>query len=677
MQHRTGIAVAQKTHGASTSARAPAQRLPAVAGGALVVLLAVVACGVSWAALGAQADTTEQLPAIMTTAEVRTGMRGYGLTTFEGAHVQRFDVEVLGVARGWSPKGNVVLVRMSGPVVDESGTVAGMSGSPIYINDKLLGAVAYGFPYCKIPLAGITPIEEMLVAGEIDKQAAPSDSGAQKAAAWRHLRMQSAAVLDVLQSGGRPDNELLSQALSRMVVPLCMQQRSRTYSLNQMPLSVRGLFQDPASVAMVPLPTPLAVGGVGAEAFSTLAPMLMTGGFVPVQAAAAAPSDGGEEIKIVPGAPVGAVLVSGDLDLAGMGTLTMVDGNRVLAFGHSMLSSGRNDLPLALGRVQSVVPSTYLSFRLTGTDRVIGRLTQDRESAIVGRLGEEALMFPCTVAVKGAWNGTFNYNIAGYWQVSPFLAFYAASASAERWEGTGSEFTVKATSRIRLKGRDEPIVLENLYVGYSPATPAISQVFLPLAILMLNPFQEVEIAGVEVEEEVEEGLRAARIESVRLGHQEVEPGGKVELFVKLREYRGAEQVRKLEIQVPLDAEPGSQAQILVADSLTERMMDLSYDPGLVDPKNLEELIAVIERDPPNTHIFARASFLKSGVRYEGEAMPELPSSVLAMLGAESESGVATPLIDDVKSSVETPWVIGGSQRVAVLIRKPGRVGTQY
>jgi len=247
----------------------------------------------------------------------------------------------------------------------------------------------------------------------------------------------------------------------------------------------------------------------------------------------------------------------------------------------------------------------------------------------------------------------------------------------ERWQGTSNLFTVKATSCIRLKGREEPIVLENLHVGYSPATPAFSQVWLPLGMLMFNPFQEVEITGLEVEHEVEEGLRAAWIESVRLGHQEVEPGGNVELFVRLREYRGEEHVRKIEIQVPPDAEPGSLAQILVTDSLVEMMMDFGYDPGLMDPKNLEDLIAVIERNPPNTHIFARASFLKRGVRYEGAAMPELPSSVFTMLSTEPELGVATPLIGDVKSNVETPWVIGGFQRVAVFVREPGRGGTRY
>ena len=684
MQHGGSIVRAQKPHGPRTadSSRRGCSRGGAVQGfrrawrGAAIFLLVPIACAALLAAQGGEPDAGEPVR-IMKVEQVRPGMRGYGLTTFKGAQVQRFEVEVLGVMRDqWTPpQGTIVLVRMFSRVLEEAGVVGGMSGSPVYIGDKLLGAVAYGWSYSKIPLAGVTPIEEMLVARDIDRAAAPSHRGGRKAATRGHLRTQSAVILDALRSGKPPDGEALSQVLGRMVVPLFMQTRPGTYAPDIVPPPAHPMFQNPPAAAMAPLPVPLAIGGVGPEVFGALVPMLRMGGFVPVPAGV--PAEGGEEIEIAPGAPIGAVLIAGDMDVSAMGTLTMVDGDRVLAFGHPMFGSGESNYPLALGRVQTVVPSLYHSFRVSTVDRVIGRITQDRESAIVGRLGQHAPMFPCTVTVKGARDVTFRYKVAGYWETAPFLAYYATAASVYRWEGAGNLVTVKARSRISLKGRKEPIILENQYAGLTPMGPALGLVWLPIEMMVLNPFQEMEVAGLEVELEVEQGLRAAWIESVRTSHREVAPGEKINLFVRLKEFQGEEHLKKIEVQVPPDAKPGSVVQVHVSDSLTELALMIDEDRGFFEPKDLAGLIANIERLPHSTHIFARASFLKRGVRYGGVAMPDLPSSVHKMLSTDPEAGVVVPLSSEVKTHLETPWVIMGSGRVSVVVREPERGGARY
>jgi len=607
-------------------------------------------------------------PQIMRVSEVRAGMSGYGLTTFKGSEVERFEVEVLGVLEGWAPRGSVVLIRMTSPVLAETGTIAGMSGSPVYIDGKLLGAVAYGFYFCKVPIAGVTPVEEMIVARDIDLAAASAARGSRRASYRKTVRERSAAVLEGLRGGRLSSREALAEALGRMVVPLAPR-GPRTWRAEELPGRVRDLLPAAGGATMAPLPIPLGVGGAGADRYGAMARLAALGGFVPVRAVSA----GGEEApppRIEPGMPVGAIWISGDLDISSLGTLTMIDGDRVLAFGHSMLGTGESDFPLAAGSVEAVVPSAEHSFRLSAPGRVIGRLTQDRDSAIVGRLGEEAPMFPCTVRLAGVVDETFRYKIAAYWAMAPFLTFYATGLSAERWEGIENLFTVKATSRIRLEGRPEPIVLSNTYAAFTPMAPALELVWLPLEALMLNPFQEVLVADVEVDLEVQQGFRTARIEGLRVGRREVRPGEALELWVTLREFQGQEHVKRIELPVPEDARPGTDVSILVCDALTSLMAQMSADPGFFSPRDFEGLIASIQRLPSSTDLHVHASVVKQGVRYKGVAMPRLPASVTSMLTFGTETGLALPLLEDVSMSAPTPWVVEGLAEASVRILHP-------
>jgi len=369
--------------------------------------------------------------------------------------------------------------------------------------------------------------------------------------------------------------------------------------------------------------------------------------------------------------PIGAVWIDGDIDMSSLGTLTLVDGDRVVAFGHPMLGTGETDFPLAVGRVEAVVPSARQSFRLTSLGPVVGRLTQDRDSAIVGRLGASAPMFPCTVRVRGVRNRTFRYRIAGYWQMAPLLAYYATALSAARWEGESNLYTVQARVRIALKGLEEPVELQNVYAALSPAEPAFELVWAPLSVLTLNPFREVELSGLEVDLEVERGMRAATIEAVRCARRTVRPGERLELEVLLREFQGQEHLRKVELEVPEDARPGTTAQVMVCDALTSLTWQMSVDPDFFSPRDFDGLLRTIRRIPDGTRLYVHTSVLRKGLRYKGVAMPALPDSVINMLSQGTEAGLAAPLEQDVQASVETPWVLSGSQVVSVLIKRGG------
>jgi len=631
---------------------------------AAAVTLLLGLSGPAWAA------EAKGIGPIMRLDEVRAGMKGHGLSTFKGNEVSRFEAEVLGVIRGWAPQGSIILVKMSGAGLEETGTISGMSGSPIYVDGKLLGAVAYGFYYCKIPLSGVRPAEEMLVVRDIDARAAADDEQkGRKAAARETLRRRSRQLFEDIRAGKVVGEQALSQRLTEMIVPACLSERRPTCGLDRMPAGVRTMLVGSEAQAMGQLPMPLAVGGLGPKAFEAFSPMLRLGGFLPVQAAVTGAS-AGDEIEVKPGVPIGAVLLSGDVDISGLGTVTAVDGNRVLAFGHDMFGTGGSNYPMAVGRVQTVVPSLMHSFRMSTPERIVGRIVQDRETAILGRLGEEAPTFPCTVRVKGDREVVFNYRAAGHWETAPMLATYAAALSATRWEGSGELITMKATSRIRLKGRKEPIVLSNTYATQSPTYSVYSLVAYPMEELLVNPFKEVEIAAFDFDIEIEKGLRAVHIENLRVDRQEARPGEKVKLIVGLKEFQGKRAVRAIEFEIPRDATPGTTVSIMVCDGMTTMFHRMMQDPGLSDPRDFDALVRAVEVLPASTNLYVHASFQKQGLRYAGEAMPNLPPSVTNMFAFGAETGLTAPLIEDVRQQLEVPWVVAGREQITVAIKEP-------
>ena len=615
---------------------------------------------------------SEAGPAIMPVAEVSPGMKGYGLTALRGVQPERFDVEVLGVLRGAFAKGDIILIRMSSPAVDQTGVIAGMSGSPVYIDGKLLGAVAYGWRFCKVPLAGVTPAQEMMQVWRIDGKASAQDQAAAKAAALEALRARSRDLSRLLTSGALTP-ELRAQArraMARMATPASFGSAVQTDEMMAFPPAVRDLLPEGVGPAIQPLPIPLSIRGARSSG-SSLIPLLDSAGFMAVEAAGRAQDPAVADVKLEAGMPVGPALVTGDMDISGMGTLTWTDGRRAAAFGHAMFGSGETNLPLAVGDVQAVVPSLYNSFKLTNAGKVIGRITQDRSSAILGHIGQEAATFPCKVRVSGAVNEEFNFRIAGYWDVAPMLADMTIAESSARWEGEGARYTLNATARIALRGHKEPLVLQNVYASYGVLSPGFDLVVMPMETLLLNPYREVEIESLTYELEVRPGFQVALIESAWADRTKATPGSEVSIYVRLLPYRGDQVVQRLKFRMPDTAKPDTRVTILLCDATINRMVKQSLDPGLFGPRTLEGILAALREDmDSNKLLIMRASVVEQGVRYDGGAMPALPPSVLNMLEYNEAAGQSLPLVTDIVRKVETPWVLEGSQSVSVLVDRP-------
>jgi len=607
---------------------------------------------------------------IMPLSQVKVGMKGYGLTSLGPGGVQKFQFEVVGLLRGWSPKGAIVLIKMQGPVIDQAGTIAGMSGSPVYIDGKLLGAVALGWYMSKVPLAGVRPAEDMLKVRQIAAAGARAVGGPAREAARERMRRRCGRIVRLM---GRARDDPARAELRRAVVELALPPGpaggARLLGPDGPAEGAGELLPAGAEGRLRPLPIPMAVSGAGPGGMRLLS-MLRGSGLAPVQAPAAVPAPAAEPVKLAPGVPVGAVFISGDMDIAAMGTATVVDGQNVLAFGHPMFGTGPSDYPLAVGRAVTVVPTMMFSFRLSSTDRVVGRIVQDRSSAIMGRLGEEAPMFPLKVRVRGSVSDQYNYRVAGYWMTAPFFAFYAAARSSLLWEDSGEPLTVRAKARISVDGLEEPLVLSNVYASDSVLPPSLDLLARPMSSLLLNPFKELHIEAVEYEVEARPGSAAATIESVRPDRARVAPGEELALSVRLRPYRAAPVLRKVRLKVPPGARPGTQARIIVCSAPASRIIETQQDPGLFAPRSLEGLLERLRRMEPNTELVVRASFVRRGVRFEGQAMPALPPSALGVLSFQA-GGDVQPLLTDVKLTQNTPWVLEGTQNVTVQIKEPG------
>jgi len=636
---------------------------------AALCLLAVLPGGTG--AVGQEAATG---PAIMPLSELRPGMRGYGLWAFTDGPPHKFDCEVLSIAEGWWPKGAMILVRINGPVVDEAGIVSGMSGSPVYVDGRLIGAIAYGWDFAKVPVAGVQPIQQMLKVREMGLRQDAEDDAAHKAGARDSLRRAHVEITSLLAAAreGPAGQARLRKAVMDAVTPSFLKNRLPGLPGEAVPPDIAALLPRGAAGGISPLPLPLIVGGPALGAPRLLA-QLRGGPLAPAQGAAAGPV-GAAVAALQPGSPLSIVFVTGDLDISASGTVSWVDGNELLAFGHPMFGSGESNYPIATSRVATVIPNLMSSFRIAGAGEIIGRMKQDRSAAVWARLGEEAPMFPCSVRIRGAVDADYNYRVAGHWETAAMWALYAVALSAERWEGEGRPVTMEVRSEIGVRGRAKPLRLANTYVAASTVWPVFDLVADPISAIVTNPFEEAEISSLRFELTTRPTVDLALIESVTPDRFRAAPGEEVTLRVRLRPYRGGPVTETLTLRVPETAKPGTQAVLEVMDADTSRMLDRSLDPGFYEPKSLGALLEALERTEPSQNMVLRAGFTEQGLRYRGHAMPSLPPSAAGVIGFNASGEDARRLVRDVKLTKKTPWVLAGRASVRLAIVDPLKAG---
>lgn len=552
----------------------------------------------------------------MPLSQVRKGMKGYGLTVFEGNEVEKFDVEILGVLSNVGPEQNIILAKVDHPVVRRTGVIMGMSGSPVFIDGKVIGALAYAWQFAKEPVAGITPIDEML---RIGRGNAPSGGVALPAAAPRY----SGAELIKALADGKPEQVFEKLIGGIPARPAAMLGGAKRISL---PLSMSSFAPDTIS-RFSPW---LEAMGFAAVPSGTTSTSTTTDG--PVKAA-------GFQL----GDPIGAVLLHGDFNVAASGTVSYVDGQSVFAFGHPFLDMGEINFPMAQSEVVTVLPSLANSFKFSNTGKVVGVFRQDRSAGILGTLGDKAEMIPVELTLDApGLSRKYNVDIVRHAYLSPLVLAMAADTVISNAQKAAGERTVMLESEIKLKGF-EPIRLKEGWAGQQARQSIPAYLAVVAGYLMSNEFRAAEIESVKIHLRHDDQLRTAKLMEASLVMPEkgrVEPGDTVKIRTVLKPYRGESFVETFDVRIPDDQGAGS-AYLLVGSGSVINAVDFMLVPP--DPRTLEQVMTVLQRLRPSTDLTVGLYSTADGAVTSGVYLPNLPPSMRAIVTADTSNGAQAPV----------------------------------
>lgn len=553
----------------------------------------------------------------MDVADIRPGMVGIGRTVFDGTHVEEFRANIIGVIENViGTQRNLILAKLEGGPLANTGVIAGMSGSPVYVDGKLIGAVSYALgSFSKEPIAGITPIAEMTDATASN---APRPPGARVDVALPITADSLLASFRKALNWNRPFADRPSDA---QLVGVS---------------NVSG-FGAELGTMLRPIATPLVMSGFDANVGDVLSSALRTAGFVPMGAAAAGrPGMAEFDGPLKPGDAVGVTFVSGDLELGATGTVTHVDDNRVYAFGHPMYNLGPIDFPMTRAYVYTVLPSLFSSAKLSSTGEVIGSFQQDRATAIAGRLGPGPSLLPVTMTLDAERGGNRAFKFASVkdQMFGPLMTYTALVNTLTSYERQFGTTTYSVEGRLKLKGHDT-IVYDNMFSGENAASNTSAYIIAPVTALVNNDYESVDMESLEIAVKSSETPRTATLERVWLDDPRPRPGRTVPLKVLLRSYRGEDIIQTIPITIPANAR-GSLA-LTVSDGQRLNQTE-QREARLPQPRSVPQLVRQLNKARRNNTIYVKLLSSDAGAVVNGELLSSLPPSVLAVIESDRSSG---------------------------------------
>jgi hypothetical protein len=584
-------------------------------------------------------------------SEIRPGLKGVGRTVFEGFKVEEFQVEILGVLKNaLAPKRSIILARLSGGPLEKAGVIAGMSGSPVYVDGKLVGAVSLSFPFAKEPLAGITPIEEML-------QVVPEGKSPPASPPATNLEVRIARAATDSADSGRliPDDD-------------------------SGPASLRKLLPSAAGTeSFADLRLPLRFGGFSKEAIDLSAPLFRQMGFELMQGGGLSGGEATAAFKtdLEPGSMVSLLLVRGDLNLNVDCTVTYRQGDNLYACGHRVLSTGPAQFPFAPSRVLVSVPNLLSSFKLDAPGPVVGTIRQDRFSAIYGRVGDkDAQTIPVHVHVNSTLNKKMDYNFEIVQEaiLSPLLLNLSLVSALTATEPVIGPTTLELTGKIRLAG-EESIDLEDMVSG-DMGTPglAASAVATPLTYLLASHFPDMRIEGIDLFVAARNEKRVATLEQVWGTKSEVRPGDHIEVTALLRLPTGQAVTQKIPVAIP-ESVSDKMLSLVVGSGSNLNALQLHLTPLGSPPRNLHQLVRALNRMRRNNRVYALLMAPQRSFTMQGEEYPSPPPSLVQTF--LSDPAVSSSLIVSGTSVVgdsetkPSPYTIRGQKMLILKVVGPG------
>ncbi len=597
---------------------------------ARVALAAALVCLLPSRPRGAEVESP-----FLSVDQIRPGMVGVGRTVFQGHTPEEFEVEILGVLRNAiGPQQHMILSRLHGKSIERTGVISGMSGSPVTVNGKVIGAVSYRLGvFEKEAIAGITPIADMLKAADLPTRSSAADARA---------LLEEWADGAVGNTGAAPA-----------------------------PWGIRvpGFAGD-----LIPISTPLVFAGFPEAVVRQATPLFQSRGLEPVQGGGGT-GGAGADYPIEPGVPVAAELVRGDLSLAGTGTLTHVEGNRIWAFGHPLLDIGAVAIPMARAEILVTYPSGVGSFKISNTTSQFGTLVQDRLTAIHGIMGPAPRMIPVSVNVDSpAGRRRLGYEVFENRALTPTLLAITTQASLLRVLEYSAEVTLRAQLQIETDGH-EPLRYSSVETDLgslqgAAAAEMARDVATVFNVLYGNRFEEARVKAVRLEVSSIPQARLARIGEVAITPTYVRPGGTIAVRTSLQPFRGEPLIREFKVRIPPDT-PRGQMTVVVSSARNLNALEGNVlQRRFSGASDLDQMIRFVNGLRADDTLYVQLVRRSLGAVVQGEALPTLPLSILFTLGSNRFSGEesAAPDLPVYETSQKSEFVLLGGRRTSVEVR---------
>ena len=570
-------------------------------------------------------------PVIMPVDQLRPGMEGVAYTVFEGVKPEPMKLVVLGVLKNANgPKGDLILVRLKGEKPEYTGVVAGMSGSPVYIDGKLVGALSFRIGLMsKEPIAGVTPIEQMLEINELDSTL-PAE----------------------------PVKDVKGPTVS---------QTTKT-SLQAGDDSALRSYAD----LLTPIAAPLAFSGFTEESLQRFAPQFASAGVIPVMGAGSS-SDAKQPEPIEPGSSVSAILVRGDMDIAATCTVTYADAERLLACGHPLMQFGRVEMPMTKSNVVATLASPLNAFKIVNTTESIGSFVQDRHTGILGRFNQTPRMIPVTLAIHdGGKEKDFHYDVLSNSRLTPVAMMATLFNALQGMNEYGEEITYRLNGKIAVSGYPD-VSLQNIFAPLDGGQPTAYNVALSLGDrftrVFENPASRPDVTSVNLDIDLLRERRWARLESARTDVMEARPGDEITIETVLRPYRGERIVRQIPVKIPTSTPQGN-LRIMVSDGESlDRMRKVAGSFGR-NKMDLGSTIASLNKEHANHRLYVSMLEANPQAMVEDKVMPTLPLSVMnvmdGMRGTQDMFVSGESSVNE--SSTPFDYAVTGSQVLTITIK---------